>query len=192
MNVLVGLSVGAAVAVAFYYGAREMEQVKETIHTSIAISLLGGVICAAVGFFASGFLLEMMDTPENIIGLAKVYLKIYFLEMCIRDRHGDHCNDILPLRYHGCALRHAARDGRIYASYGCLHDRFLPAACGLDLYDICSGSYTSGTVSVLSGDLDRDGGSAFYLLSVCEKESDTAGDERKRGRMKVKIDIRHT
>ncbi|MFR8549022.1 MAG: MATE family efflux transporter [Lachnospiraceae bacterium] len=79
VNVLVGLSVGAAVAVAFYYGAREMEQVKETIHTSIAISLLGGVICAAVGFFASGLLLEMMDTPENIIGLAKVYLKIYFL-----------------------------------------------------------------------------------------------------------------
>lgn len=79
VNVLVGLSIGAAVAVGFYYGAREMEQVKETIHTSIAISLIGGVICAVVGFFASGFLLELMSTPENIIGLAKLYLKIYFL-----------------------------------------------------------------------------------------------------------------
>lgn len=79
VNVLVGLSVGAAVAVAFYYGAGELDQVCETIHTSIAISLLGGVICAAAGFFCSGILLEMMGTPENIIGLAKLYLKIYFL-----------------------------------------------------------------------------------------------------------------
>lgn len=79
VNVLVGLSIGAAVAVAFYYGAREMEQVRETIHTSIAISLIGGVICAVIGFLVSGILLEMMGTPDNIIGLAKLYLKIYFL-----------------------------------------------------------------------------------------------------------------
>ena len=44
VNLLIGLSVGCAVAVAFYYGANEMGQVKETIHTSIAISLIGGVI----------------------------------------------------------------------------------------------------------------------------------------------------
>lgn len=79
VNVLVGLSVGAAVAVAFYYGACELGQVKETIHTSIAISLLGGVICGAAGFFLSGMMLEAMGTPDNIIGLAKLYLKIYFL-----------------------------------------------------------------------------------------------------------------
>ena len=79
VNLLIGLSVGCAVAVAFYYGANEMEQVKETIHTSIAISLIGGVICLAAGILLSPVMLRMMGTPENIIGKAELYLRIYFI-----------------------------------------------------------------------------------------------------------------
>lgn len=81
VNLLVGLSVGAAVTVGFYYGAKEMAQVKETIHTSIAISLIGGVICAVLGVSLSRTLLQLMDTPEGILDLAALYLKIYFLGM---------------------------------------------------------------------------------------------------------------
>lgn len=81
VNLLVGLSVGSAVTVGFYYGAAEMDQVKDTIHTSVAISLIGGVICGVVGFVVSPYLLELMGTPENIIGQAALYLKIYFLGM---------------------------------------------------------------------------------------------------------------
>lgn len=79
VNLLIGLSVGSAVTTAFYYGAGENKQVSETIHTSIAISLLGGVFTGGVGFFLSPILLELMGTPENILGLAQLYLKIYFL-----------------------------------------------------------------------------------------------------------------
>ena len=79
VNLLIGLSVGCAVAVAFYYGANEMAQVKETIHTSIAISLIGGVICLAAGIVLSPAMLRMMGTPENIIGKAEIYLRIYFI-----------------------------------------------------------------------------------------------------------------
>lgn len=79
VNLLVGLSVGSAVTVGFYYGARDMRQVKETIHTSIAIGLIGGVICAVIGFGCSRFMLELMGSPEEIIDLAALYLKIYFL-----------------------------------------------------------------------------------------------------------------
>ncbi len=79
VNLLIGLSVGSAVTTAFYYGAEKMDQVSETIHTSIALSLLGGVITGVVGFFLSPVLLELMGTPENILGLAQLYLKIYFL-----------------------------------------------------------------------------------------------------------------
>lgn len=79
VNVLVGLSVGAAVTVAFYYGAKEMNQVKDTIHTSIAVSLIGGVICAVIGFLFSYKLLQWMGSPDGIIHLAALYLKIYFL-----------------------------------------------------------------------------------------------------------------
>lgn len=81
VNLLVGLSVGSAVTVGFYYGARDMSQVKETIHTSVAIALIGGVICAVLGFACSGFMLRLMGSPDEIIGLAALYLKIYFLGM---------------------------------------------------------------------------------------------------------------
>lgn len=79
VNLLVGLSVGSAVTVAFFYGARSMEDVSETIHTSIAVSLIGGVMFGLLGVVASPVLLEMMNTPENIISQARLYLTIYFL-----------------------------------------------------------------------------------------------------------------
>ena len=79
VNLLVGLSIGSAVAVAFYYGASELNQVKDTIHTSVALSITGGFVSGTLGFVFSPILLELMDTPENIIGQATLYLKIYFL-----------------------------------------------------------------------------------------------------------------
>lgn len=79
VNLLVGLSVGSAVTVAFYYGASELAQVSETIHTSVALSIIGGVISGGLGFFLSPILLGLMDTPVNIIDQATLYLKIYFL-----------------------------------------------------------------------------------------------------------------
>ncbi|MDO4321114.1 MAG: MATE family efflux transporter [Lachnospiraceae bacterium] len=79
VNLLVGLSIGSAVTVAFYYGASELDQVNETIHTSVALSVIGGIVCGALGFFISPVLLKLMGTPKNIIGQATLYLKIYFL-----------------------------------------------------------------------------------------------------------------
>ncbi|MCC8066178.1 MAG: MATE family efflux transporter [Clostridiales bacterium] len=81
VNLLIGLSVGSGVAAAYFYGAQEMDQVKETIHTSIAISLIGGVVTAFVGICLSPILLRLMATPDSIIGLSELYLRIYFLGM---------------------------------------------------------------------------------------------------------------
>lgn len=79
VNLLIGLSVGAAVAVAFFYGAGEMDQVKDTVHTSVAISLIGGVIFGVLGFMVSPMVLRWMGTPDNIVDMAALYMKIYFL-----------------------------------------------------------------------------------------------------------------
>lgn len=79
VNLLVGLSIGAAVTVGFYYGADDMRQVNETIHTSIAIALIGGIICGIAGFILSGPMLRWMGSPDGILHLAALYLKIYFL-----------------------------------------------------------------------------------------------------------------
>lgn len=79
VNLLVGLSVGSGVAAAFFFGAGEQDQVKETIHTSMAISLGGGIVTGIAGIALSPILLKMMATPEGIIGLSQLYLRIYFL-----------------------------------------------------------------------------------------------------------------
>jgi len=79
VNLLVGLSVGSGVATAFFYGAGEKDQVKETIHTSIALSLAGGVGTGVLGIVLSPLLLRLMATPETIISLSELYLRIYFV-----------------------------------------------------------------------------------------------------------------
>lgn len=81
VNLFIGLSVGANVLVARYYGARQEEEVSQTVHTSILVSAAGGIILAIVGIAAARPLLLMMDTPENVINHSVLYMRIYFLGM---------------------------------------------------------------------------------------------------------------
>lgn len=81
INIFIGLSIGANVMVARYYGAKNEKDVSETVHTAIAMSLLSGLFLVVIGFFASRILLEMMGTPEEVLNKAVVYMKIYFAGM---------------------------------------------------------------------------------------------------------------
>ena len=69
VNMFIGLSVGANVLVARYYGAKRDDEVSQTVHTSMIISVVGGIILALIGFVAAKPLLVLMDTPEDVIGL---------------------------------------------------------------------------------------------------------------------------
>lgn len=80
-NLFLGLSTGTNVIVARYYGAGKYKETQETVHTSIAVSLIGGVILAIFGFFMVGTFLGWMGSPEDVRPLATLYLKIYFLGM---------------------------------------------------------------------------------------------------------------
>lgn len=80
-NLFIGLSVGALAAVARYLGARDTERVRRSVHTAVLTSVIGGFIVGAVGFFASRSMLELMDTPDAILPLSSLYLKIYFCGM---------------------------------------------------------------------------------------------------------------
>lgn len=80
-NLFIGLSIGANVLAARYYGANKMNELSRTVHTSMAISLISGVFLTAVGVIFAKSLLELMQTPQNILELAKVYLRIYFVGM---------------------------------------------------------------------------------------------------------------
>ncbi len=79
INVLMGLAVGTAVAVAHDYGAKDYKGVERTVHTSILVSIVGGVFVGAVGFIFSRTFLLWMQSPENVLPLSNLYLKIYFL-----------------------------------------------------------------------------------------------------------------
>ncbi len=78
VNIFTGLSVGANVAAATYYGAGKNELIKKTVHTSILLSLISGVILTVVGLCFTRNFLVWMKSPENVIDLSALYLKIYF------------------------------------------------------------------------------------------------------------------
>mgnify|MGYP002559670905 CR=1 FL=1 len=74
-----GLSTGAGVIISQYYGAKRAEMVGYAVHTSIAFSLVAGVGMMIVGITAAPWALRAMSTPEDILGPATTYIRIYFL-----------------------------------------------------------------------------------------------------------------
>ena len=81
VNLFIGLSVGANILAARCYGASDKEGLRQTVHTSILLSLLSGLVLAVVGAAGAGTILGWMQSPEAVRGLATVYLRIYFLGM---------------------------------------------------------------------------------------------------------------
>lgn len=80
-NLFIGLSVGANVLTARYYGAKRWEDLEETVHTAIAVSLLCGAALIVVGVTLARPLLELMATPADVLDGAALYIRIYFCGM---------------------------------------------------------------------------------------------------------------
>ena len=81
INVFMGLSVGANVAIAHYYGAGRYKELSRALHTSIALSLVCGVVLLILGQVVSAPMLKLMGTPDDILPLSVSYMKVYFLGM---------------------------------------------------------------------------------------------------------------
>ncbi len=81
VNLFIGMSVGTNVLCARFFGAKDGQALSETSHTSIVFSLIIGTVLTLVGWFSAGTLLEMMDVPPEVLPLATLYMKIYFLGM---------------------------------------------------------------------------------------------------------------
>ena len=75
IGLFMGLSVGAGVCVAHHIGAKEPDEVKKVVHTSVLLSLICGIVIAVFGFVFSKDLLELMDTPAEVLPLATLYMK---------------------------------------------------------------------------------------------------------------------
>ncbi len=78
INLFIGFSVGAGVTVAHGMGAREEEAVYRTVHTALPTAMLGGAVLTVIGVIFAENLLTMMGTPETVLPLSTLYMRIYF------------------------------------------------------------------------------------------------------------------
>lgn len=78
VNLFVGISLGANVAIAYAIGQGDGEAVSRAVHTAIVMSLLGGVLASVIGELIAAPLLGALHTPEEVMPLALLYLRIYF------------------------------------------------------------------------------------------------------------------
>lgn len=81
VNVFMGLSIGANVIIARYFGAGKYKETMDSVHTTITLSLIGGVFFGVFGFLFARTFLTWMGSPEEVLPLATLYLKIYFIGM---------------------------------------------------------------------------------------------------------------
>ncbi|MBO6231355.1 MAG: MATE family efflux transporter [Ruminiclostridium sp.] len=80
-NLFLGLSTGANVLASHYLGAGDNDRLSRTVHTSVVLSAVSGLILTLVGCIFADDLLELMQTPEEVLGLSALYLRIYFAGM---------------------------------------------------------------------------------------------------------------
>lgn len=81
VNLFMGLSVGAGVTVAHAIGSREDTATHRTVHTALPTALVSGVVISIIGVVFAPTFLELMDTPDNVLPLSSVYMRIYFSGM---------------------------------------------------------------------------------------------------------------
>ena len=81
VNLFMGLSIGAGVTVAHAIGSREEEATHRTVHTALPVALVSGIVISVIGVFLAPTFLTLMGTPENVLPLSSVYMRIYFSGM---------------------------------------------------------------------------------------------------------------
>lgn len=81
INLFIGISIGASVLMGQAIGARDYNDAQDSLHTAMLTGLIGGIIMIFVGQFVSRPMLELMQTPDDVIELSSLYMKIYFMGM---------------------------------------------------------------------------------------------------------------
>lgn len=81
VNFFIGISLGSNVLAARFYAAGKDKEMSETVHTAITLALISGVVMGIVGVVSAKGALELMDTPDNVLNLSTLYMRIYFVGM---------------------------------------------------------------------------------------------------------------
>ena len=81
INLFMGVATGAGVAVARAYGANDYRLIQKSVHTAVTIAIIFGFVVMGLGQVLTRPMLELMDSPADVIDLAELYMRIYFAGM---------------------------------------------------------------------------------------------------------------
>ena len=118
-NLFIGVSLGANVLAARFYAAGKHKEMSETVHTAITLALVSGIVMAVIGFIMTRPALELMGTPDDVIGQSVLYMRIYFLGM-----------PFFMLYNYGAAILRAVGDTKRPLMFP---DHFRPYQCSIEL-----------------------------------------------------------
>ena len=79
INLFVGVSTGASIAVSQAFGRKDEAGLFRTVHSAITLGLLSGAFLTVVGITLAPKLLVLMNTPDDVLPMAIDYIQIYFL-----------------------------------------------------------------------------------------------------------------
>lgn len=139
------VSAGAAVLIAQYYGGRDREKLSDALHTTIAFCIVSGIALSLIGYFLAPVFLRWMNTPEDTMQGAVLYLKIYF------------CGIIFLLFYNvGAAILRAVGDTRkplyyliVCCALNTVLDLLLVIVFDLGVFGVAAATVFSQAISAL-------------------------------------------
>lgn len=139
------VSAGAAVLIAQYYGGRDREKLSNALHTTIAFCIVSGIALSLIGYFLAPVFLRWMNTPEDTMQGAVLYLKIYF------------CGIIFLLFYNvGAAILRAVGDARkplyyliVCCALNTVLDLLLVIVFDLGVFGVAAATVFSQAISAL-------------------------------------------
>ena len=79
ISIAIGGGVGASVLTSRYFGARNYRKMKTSVYTAMLSFLAVSLVLGGAGLLLGGQIMELLNTPENILAQATEYLNIYFL-----------------------------------------------------------------------------------------------------------------
>jgi len=145
VNVFMGLSIGGNILAARYYGSREQEKLRRTVHTAMLLSLICGVVMGIIGSCGARQILIWMQSPPEVLKLAALYLRIYFLGM-----------PVMLLYNFGAALLRAVGDTQRPLYYlfaaGIINvvlNLFFVIVCRMDVAGVALATIISQAISAL-------------------------------------------
>lgn len=143
VNLFMGISLGANVLAARFYASGKDEEMSKTVHTAIMIALISGIVMGVVGVIFARGALEIMGTPDDVIGLSTIYMRIYFCGM-----------PFFMLYNYGAAILRAVGDTKRPLIFliisGCINallNLFFVIVCKLDVAGVAIGTIVSQFVS---------------------------------------------